>query len=159
MVRSAVWYEGWVRPAIQAFKYEGEFARDRHLAELALPLLAEFGPNLLIAPVPLHPRRLKERGYNQSEKLALRISIATGLLITGALYREINTRHQVGLSGHERALNVRDAFLVEGTDVAGRRVLLIDDVMTTGATLGACASALEDAGATWVSAITVARER
>jgi ComF family protein len=159
MVRSAAVYENWVRKAIIAFKYEGERARSSHLGDLAVRLVPEFGDAVLI-PVPLHPRRLRERGYNQSALLAHVIGDASGRSVDNALRRIVDTRHQVGLAADERASNVRGAFaLTTEADMSGRRCVVVDDVLTTGATLGACAATLKTAGAIWVGALTIARER
>lgn len=158
-LRSAAWYDGWLRTAIQTFKYQGEYARDGHLASLLLPLVAEFSSDICLAPVPLHPVRERQRGYNQAGRLAARLSSGTGLTVVPALHRTMKTLQQVGLPASARTTNVRGAFTAERAVVDGRRVLLVDDVVTTGSTLGSCAEALKAGGASWVGAITVARER
>lgn len=113
----------------------------------------------VIMPVPLHRRRLRARGYNQASLLARRVGRAAGVHVDyGALRRTRPTRPQVGLARTDRAQNVRGAFRVPRIDaVRGRRILLIDDVMTTGATLRSCGRTLRAAGATSVDAWTVAR--
>jgi ComF family protein len=110
--------------------------------------------------VPLHPRRLRERGYNQSALLARRAAERIGVPVEEALARTRATAHQVGLDAVARAANVANAFeLARGyPHLQGRRVLLIDDVRTSGATLGACAEAARAAGAVWVGAATLAHD-
>jgi ComF family protein len=120
----------------------------------------------VIVPVPLHPSRRRERGFNQAELLAGgliktlgRGSGATELrVLTGSLRRKRATPPQTGLSLAARRENLRGAFeVVEAEAIRDRTVVVIDDVMTTGATLSACARALKRAGATRVIGITLAR--
>ena len=143
-----------------AFKYEGESARATHLANLIAPNLSAFPSDSLLVPVPLHPTRERRRGYNQATLLARELGKSSGLAVAPALLRAVETRQQVGLSAAERAVNVRGAFTRSiGNDLAGQACILIDDVTTTGATLGACAEVLKGAGAGFVGALTVARDR
>ncbi|HEY0788408.1 MAG TPA: ComF family protein [Thermoanaerobaculia bacterium] len=110
-----------------------------------------------VVPVPMHPRKLRERGYNQAALLARRFARATKLtLYRDALRKTRETAAQSTLRREERASNVRGAFTA-ADGLRGRRILLIDDVCTTGATLRACAKALRRAGAARVAALTVAR--
>ena len=115
----------------------------------------------LIVPVPLHPRRLWRRRFNQSALLAGEIArIGERVLLVDGLERTRPTRRQVGLDAGERAANVRGAFRVadhQRAAIEGRRILLIDDVITTGATLNACVRALLRARAASVDALTFAR--
>lgn len=112
-----------------------------------------------LVPVPLHPVKRRVRGYNQSQLLAQNLSRATGWpLLQGILFRTVNTRSQSKLSLGERATNVRNAFQVRDPgQVRDKRILLVDDVLTTGSTADACSSALLSAGAVQVSVVTVAR--
>lgn len=117
----------------------------------------------VLVPVPLHPNRLAKRGYNQSEQLAAGIAAALktkGLNIpmdTEGLKRLVDTPHQLGQPAAFRLQNVKSAFAVtEAEGIRGKRVALVDDVMTTGATLDACAAALKAAGASSVVLITFA---
>jgi ComF family protein len=115
-------------------------------------------PADLIVPVPLHAARWRERGYNQSTLLASQLATASGLrLIEEALTRIRATAPQITLNAVEREANVRGAFEARADLVRGRRVLLVDDVCTTGATLAACSHALKPAGAISVWALTLAR--
>lgn len=151
-------YEDTLRELIHLFKY----GRVRPLARLfgewlvsAIPRDQTFD---LIVPVPLHWRRKLERGFNQSELLARAVAKRYGLRPVNAVRRKRPTGVQAGLSNAKRRTNVSGAFQVKRkAQVAGRRVLLIDDVMTTGATLSACAAALKNAGARYVAVLTLAR--
>lgn len=159
MLRSAALYEGWLGSAIRSFKYAGESARAEHLASLLAPLMSDFPAIDVLMPVPLHPRRERQRGYNQSRLLAIPLGQATSIPMRELLVRERQTSQQVGLNESARRANVRGAFVARpDVDFTGRRVILVDDVMTTGATLGSCAEALHQAGAAWVGAVTLARE-
>lgn len=155
-------YEGALRTLIHELKYHG---RRRVAARLAEELLASpatralLGPGVILVPVPLHPRRRLERGYNQSELLAREIHRRTRLEIAArALVRRKETAPQAGLSAAARRLNVTGAFAVrQRPRVAGRVVVLLDDVWTTGATALACARILKAAGAAEVRLLSVAR--
>jgi ComF family protein len=122
-------------------------------------LLGELGWGLdLVVPVPLGMARLKTRGYNQAALLAYPLSLVTGLVHKPkAIMRTKETQTQVGLSLASRRANVQDAFSADNKVVAGKRVLIIDDVITTGATMHACASALIQAGAKEVYGLALAR--
>jgi ComF family protein len=112
----------------------------------------------MVIPVPLGMERLKERGYNQALLLAKPIAWALHLpLQAQALNRVKETRSQVGLSRRQRIGNARRAFAAEPTIVAEKRVLLVDDVVTTGATINACAKAFKDANVASVYGLTLAR--
>jgi len=113
----------------------------------------------VMVPVPLHPARKRERGYNQAELLAGELARRSGLeVVADALVRRRDTRSQTGLSAAGRRQNVRGAFVVRRRGrVAGRVVVLVDDVVTTGATAMACARALSEAGAVEVRLLTAAR--
>lgn len=112
----------------------------------------------VVVPVPLSPRRQRERGYNQAELVASALAELLQVpLACGGLRRTRETRSQVGLDVASRAQNVHGAFQADPTVVRGRAVLLVDDLVTTGATLAACAEALWAAGSAHVFAVTVAR--
>jgi ComF family protein len=155
-------YEGALRLLVHELKYRG---RRTVAARLAEELLARADARGLLAagcvlvPVPLHPRRLRERGFNQSERLARELARRTSCrLLAGALVRRKDTPAQTGLSAAARRANLRDAFVVRRrAPLAGRTVVLVDDVLTTGATARACARALREAGAGEVRLLTVAR--
>ena len=161
-IRAAVEFDGIVRQAVHAFKYQGRRALARPLGELmgqawgARPFPAGY-----LMAVPLHPRRLQERGYNQSILLANELSKEVDLpVLSQVLVRSRMTRTQTELSAGERRENVAGAFsLSAGSIVTGKSILLIDDVCTTGATLDACATTLKAAGAAAVFAYTLSRAR
>lgn len=154
--RSAFIFEGKVLEAVHKLKYGG----DTSLAGALAPLVRFRGApgGTVVVPVPLHPRRLRERGFNQSLLIARELARAAGLELSyDRLKRERDTGQQVGLKAAERKENVKGAFRLEGAEFfRNRRALLVDDVMTTGATLNECAKLLSLAGAE-VEAITVAR--
>jgi len=149
-----------LRDVIHVFKY----GNGRGLAPaLARPMVTAWQATGLavdlIAPVPLHAARLVERGYNQSALLARALGSAVGVPVAETLLaRQKATVPQVTLGAQERRENVSGAFVCRG-DVAGKRILLIDDVCTTGATLEASAAALKASAAASVWALTLARAR
>jgi len=149
-------YEGTLRKLIHLFKYNGMRALAAPLGELlgnALPRDRQFD---VVTAVPLHWRRRWMRGFNQSELLGREISRRRGIPSVRALRRGFATRAQAGLSNSQRRENVSGAFRARKR-LNGTRILLIDDVMTTGATAAACAIALKKAGARSVSLLTLAR--
>lgn len=159
-IRAAAVYREPVSQAIHEFKYNGRKALSQPLGELLAAYWSGRRVSVdLVAAVPLHQRRLKERGFNQSHLLAETLCRTVGLplLHEEVLRRERETQQQVHLGPEERRQNVSGAFAWNGPALAGARVLLIDDVATTGATLEACGEALHAAGAGRVWALTVAR--
>jgi ComF family protein len=117
-------------------------------------------PTDIVVPVPLHATRLRERGYNQAALLAREMAQRAKLAVDErTLVRRRATAPQVKLSARERRENVHDAFCCRDDGLVDKRVLLIDDVCTTGATLEACAVALHKSGSHSVQALTLARAR
>ena len=155
-------YGGLVRDALHALKYRGEqrLAGPLGAAAAARWQGASIGGEVLVH-VPVHPVRRAARGYDQAELLARAAAAVLGRPAVPALRRDRATAPQYELGRDRRAANVAAAFAVDPARravVAGRWIVLVDDVVTTGATLVACAEALLDAGAAAVSALTVARE-
>ncbi len=160
-IRSPYRFEGAIRNAVHSLKYRNL----RAMAPVLAGLLAEFVVSQrieadLLVPAPLHPKRERSRGYNQS----LLLSRETGALLNmetsnDALRRVQNTPSQASVSSEEeRQTNVTNAFQASPDLVVGKRVIILDDVCTTGATLEACSLALKAAGAAYVQGLTLARE-
>ncbi len=154
--RSAYVFEGAVRKTIHHLKYHGEYARSEWCGRELARLVNELGwrPDLLV-PVPLHRSRLRSRGYNQSAKIAAVVESSLAIPYGSVIVRTRATVSQVGLDADGRRENVLGAFGCSH-DLRDLAVLLIDDVVTTGATLDACAEACRNAGAAEVWAATVA---
>lgn len=151
-------YSGVLRELIHLFKYHGVTPLAKLFGSyltLALPAGASFD---VIVPVPMHWWRKWRRGFNQAELLAREVSKRSGFPMAWALRRTRHRAPQAGLSNRERRTNVRGVFAVSDPSVvAGRRVLLVDDVVTTGSTAAACARVLKEAGAVRVALLTLAR--
>lgn len=159
-------YAGPLRALCLRLKHQPSAWLARWVAELiveARPWLAEEAartPAAVLVPVPLHWRRRAARGYNQSDDLARGLAGRLGLARTDVLRRDRPTAHLVGMGRADRARQLRGAFSVHRQKAAamkGRTVFLVDDVLTTGATCGAAARALKQAGARRVVAVVVAR--
>jgi ComF family protein len=160
-MRSPFRFEAVMRQAIHQFKY-------RNLRAIAEPLSSLLGdylttnpmPGEVLIPVPLHHKRLRERGYNQSELLSRELNKLIGLpVVADCLVREQHASPQVvATSVSERQNNVANAFTCHDRRLKDKKVLLIDDIATSGATLNACASALKATGANSVWGLTLARE-
>jgi predicted amidophosphoribosyltransferase len=154
-VRSAVWLRGTARHAVHCLKYEGWWRVAEALAE-AMRGLEPLTGQVCLIPVPLGPRRLRVRGYNQSERIALAVGERVGRPVRAELLRRRReTRTQTALTPEGRLANVAGAF--EAHDVIGLGCVLVDDVFTTGATLAEAGAALRKAGAARVEAVTFAR--
>ncbi|WP_165912729.1 ComF family protein [Effusibacillus lacus] len=156
-------YEGVLRDMLHRFKFSRE--------EKLLPILgsclcqgwnlhmAHFSTDWLV-PVPAHPKRIKERGYNQAERLALHLSSYSNIPLLPALQRQIHLKGQATRNRQERLKALQGTYVCDPAfldAVSGSSVLLVDDIYTTGATAEACARALMEAGAEQVYVITVAR--
>lgn len=153
--------DGVVRKAIHQLKYRNLKAIAPCLAELLADYLSSHSlPGEALVCVPLHPRRLRERGYNQSGLLASELGRRTGLpVIDDCLIRVKQAQPQVrAVDAQERRSNVADAFACRDDRASGKQIILLDDVCTSGATLEACASALKNKGAASVWGLTLARE-
>jgi len=159
--RSFGHYTAELSTLVHGLKFKGR----RNLTGLLAPLLAEvFFENWsresvdCLIPIPLHGRRKRERGYNQSELLARLLSRLVGIPCFDGLQRVRSTLPQVGLTDVQRQENVRKAFVCKDkAGIRAKQILLIDDVMTTGATVSSAAQVLMDGGALRVSVLTIAR--
>ena len=149
-----------VRKAIHLFKYDGDKTIGYGLGELMAEYLLKYHEELLVktdvlVSVPLHPKKEKYRGFNQTHILCEKISEKTGLVFERrVLERKRETVAQSELNPEERKVNLKDAFGVTG-DVAGKRVLLVDDIFTTGTTCNECAKELYRAGAKEVMVVAL----
>jgi ComF family protein len=160
--RSLFRYEGGVRDAIHALKYRRNFSVVPDLARLIAAGLLTYFPELpedaVFSAVPLHPRKERHRGFNQGRELLRGLrAIRPGTRIWEGLRRTRDTETQTHLSATARRDNVRGAFAIHTTKTLPSTVLLVDDVMTTGATLDACARVLRKGGVSHIYALTLAR--
>jgi ComF family protein len=155
-------YEATLLDAVHLFKYHGKIsageALGRMMARAPYDSLAT-GEYSLVIPVPLHPKRLRERGFNQSLVLSRQVSNRFNIPLDFlTLRRTVHTEAQVKLSGRKRRTNVRGAFEVTDKDrIKGHRIVLIDDVYTTGSTVTECSKVLMRNGAHEVAVLTLAR--
>jgi ComF family protein len=166
---SARQHEGLARDLIARFKYHGEHYLCRPLAAWMATALREDarlrdwateGEGAALVPVPLHARRRRERGFNQAESLCAALARESGLQVWHALRRVRYTRTQTELTRQQRQQNLYAAITVDARfeeRIAGARVLLVDDVFTTGATVNECARTLWQSGAAGVRVLTVVR--
>ena len=157
-------FTGVTRRALHALKYDGERRLAPFLGAAVARRWARAGAaGDALVPVPASPDRVRERGYDQAALIAAEAGRQLRLPVLHLLERTRATTAQFDLDRATRATNLVDAFRVGSGDgrlgIAGRWLILVDDVVTTGATLAACAGALMDAGALAVSAVAVARER
>jgi ComF family protein len=154
-------YEGGVRGMIQRFKYGRDIALARPLGTLLARALKD--PRIAgrtfdgVVPVPLHPKRERERGFNQADLLARLLARSTGVPTRDLLKRTRPTLQQAGFDRPHRMENLRGAFVLRHPMPPDSTLLLVDDVSTTGATLNACAAVLKEAGAAEIAAVVVAR--
>jgi competence protein ComFC len=153
---------GVLRDLIHRFKYGREFylrsVLVEYLTEAMQDVRIQANPVDGLVPVPLHPTRLRERGFNQADALAETLSERTRLPVLRCIQRRRYTSTQTQFDRVERMQNLRNAFAMrKSNDVRGKHLVLLDDVLTTGSTLHECALVLRAAGAKSVRAITVAR--
>ncbi len=157
-LRAVCSYDGVARSAVHVLKYRGGRNVARLLGELMRQHLAQRPLQAdVVIPVPLSKRRRRERGYNQAELLAREIMQAVGGTLTSDALERRERPAQQGLDAAARLRNLNGAITTR-MPTAGKRVLLVDDVATTGATLSACSDALKAAGAKEVRALVFARD-
>jgi competence protein ComFC len=160
-LRSMAFHSGSLRNALHTLKYRRNVPLSEVLAELMHEHWSvDLPADAVLMPVPLSLERRQKRGFNQAELLTRQLAWQRKMpLLTNALKRARHTPSQVGLSRVQRLENVSEAFVADPALVKGLTVIVVDDVCTTGATLGACARALMEAGAAQVWAYTLARAR
>jgi len=161
MAYSACLYEGTLKELVHSFKYKGKTALANLFAKLMINCIRdnpEIANTDIITAVPLHRSRLREREFNQSLLLANKISKEFGMPVKHTLEKTVKTKYQNELLKSERLINLKDAFRVcDNVFIKERHILLVDDVMTTGATLSECAHTLLSGGARQVTCFTLAR--
>ncbi len=153
-------YDGIARRLIQQFKYQGRAYLAQTLTRLMLSVIHKDSMSVFdaLVPVPLFPTRLREREFNQAQALAGCLARETGVPVLPLLVRIKNTRSQATLREKERPANVQGAFrVIPDQDLSDQRLLLIDDILTTGATASAAAYALKEAGARHVAVLAFAK--
>ena len=157
--RSLGIYGGVLRESIHALKYENRRGLGNYFAKLLSPVVEKEGWSIdTVIPVPISQRRLKDRGYNQAADIARPLALLLERPFQPyGLKQVLDIKSQVGLSADARRLNVVDAFVAVPELVSEKSILLVDDVMTTGATLDSCASALKKGGSGKVFCVTIAR--
>jgi ComF family protein len=160
--RSSGLYEGALKEAIHTFKYGGVFPLVKVFGDLLQPTLQTLSreyPVGVMIPVPLHIRRLRERGFNQAFLLVRELSRRIGIPYEGRALKKIkDTPVQISLKKRERRKNLTGVFLVRDMEaIQGKSIVLVDDVYTTGATVNECSRTLLKAGAERVAVLTVAR--
>jgi ComF family protein len=152
------WYEGALGDLVRAYKYGGVQTLSRPMSSFLFRAMPPGEPFDAIVPVPIHMLKLLDRGFDQTGLLAKNLSAKTGVPVRNLLIRNRNTEAQAGKSGSVRRKQLRGAFAVKDpSSVSGRRILLLDDVITTGSTVLECARVLKRAGAARVTAMAVAR--
>ncbi len=160
-LRSWAYFEGSIRNALHRLKYKKDVALGEVLSRNLISTLDRLEWEMdMVVPVPLGLARQSERGYNQASLLARPLALASGIPYRPkALYKRRDTPSQVGLSMWQRKGNVKDAFTGVNKVISGKRILVIDDVCTSGATIESCTQALLEAGARDVYALTLVRAR
>lgn len=158
-MRSFARFEGPLRNALHRLKYSRDIALGEVLSQYLINLLSQLDWDIdCILPVPLGHARFEQRGYNQAALLAYPLALATGIAYQPKGLSKIKeTATQVGLSFDQRHANVSDAFQADPRIVKNQKILIVDDVTTSGATIESCASAIMIAGANQVYGLTLAQ--
>lgn len=156
-------YEGNMADAVKEYKFLGQWLMGELFGEMIyheLKGISHIWEYDYLVPVPLHEKRLRERGYNQSEIIARRISEISGVkMLDDGLFRIRETKRQSSLPAKDRRTNVRGAFFAAESAVNKKRIVLVDDICTMGETLRACAEALLSAGAEEIIAVTLCKSQ
>jgi len=160
-VIAAGYYQGVLKETIHSFKYQKIKELRKYLFELISDRLSEGFPagEFILVPVPLNKIKLYHRGFNQSEEIAKEIEKNYGYKLVNCLDRIKNTKSQIGLSQKERLINVQNCFAIKsGFDIRNKNIFLIDDVVTSGATVESAAKVLKQSGAKkiWVISLAIA---
>lgn len=157
-MRAYACFDGWVADAVRAVKYDGEWGRAELLGDCMCTVLADLDHVDALIPVPLHRLKLRQRTFNQSELIAKTVGQKLDVPVLTGLERVRNTDSQTKQSAESRRTNVRGAFTVAGDAdrVAGKHVVLMDDVWTTGSTMVACADELAKLDPASITAVTFA---
>ena len=161
-IYSVAIYEGVLRDAIKRFKFHKRKNLAKPLGILLVQYLSQTPLKVeeldMIVPVPLHQKRLRERGFNQAEHLAQVVAKYHELPVVKAIKRVKNTKANFDLPRNERFTNINEAFAIaEGSQIENKRVLLLDDIYTTGATIAECCKVLRSSGAKRVEIVTLSR--
>lgn len=158
---SSLYYSGITKELISRLKYKSDFIAGEVLAKIMLETLSNAHLNIqLITFVPATRKNLRKRGYNQTEYLAKTIGRETDIKVIRLLRKVKETKDQIGLSGEERWLNINNSYEgINKKNIIGKSILIIDDVITTGATAFYCAKALMDKGAKEVYVLTGAKSK
>lgn len=160
MARALGEHDGWIQNGVHLLKYRDELARAEQFGPMLAHAITDIAKPDVIVPIPLHRARELERGYNQAWLLASSLAACSGIPVVenGVFVRSVDTPHQTGLPSAQRRRNLAGAFAVRDPDaLAGKHVLLVDDVMTSGSTVAECARTLRDGGASAVATVTVSR--
>ena len=151
-------YEGVSKQLVKSLKFEQQRQSAEPMSKIMSELLHGISPDTILCPVPTAPKRIRERGFDHAKLISESLGSITGLKSKSLLRRKSNTR-QLGSSRKQRITQVLDEFeQIDKLEIQGKKILLIDDVMTTGATLSAVAQILKSAGAEQVSAIIFAQK-
>lgn len=158
-LRSYAEFNGPLREALHSLKYQNNLALGDTFSSLLIPMIQKLGWQFdLVLPVPISRSKRKERGYNQAGLIAYPISLAFDVIYSDSLlFRKFEVKSQVGLSREERFKNLHNAFQGNSAKLNKKKVLLVDDVTTTGATIISCAKALQESGCERIYSITVAK--
>lgn len=152
-------YGGVLKRLILEFKYESNFIAGELLSQLLLEVINENKIKAdVICYIPMNKKSIKKRGFNQCKIMAKNISYYTNIPISNCIIKEKNTKEQKSLNRNERALNIKDAFIIKNSnEIKGKDIILIDDVITTGATVNECKRILKKYGVNKITILTIAK--